>query len=107
IYYLGRQYMYMKEWQKALDTLEQYLTKPGIDAADAWHNIATCKAKLGDEKGQIQALHRACSTLPGRREWWCQLASIYYGKQQYQIAVGLLKCALEIPMPATSYVGHY
>ena len=107
LYYLGRQYMYMKEWQKALDTLKQYLTKPGVDAADAWQNIATCKAKLGDEKGQIQALHRACATLPGRREWWCELAGIYYRKQQYQMAAGLLKCALEIPMPATSYVGHY
>lgn len=106
IYYLGRQYMYRKEWEKAIEYLQEYLERPGRDEGDAWHCLSICHSGLGDEKARIKALYQACAADTGRREWWCELAGIYHDGGKDNIALGLLKCALEQPMPERGYVRH-
>ncbi|MHC4686720.1 MAG: glycosyltransferase [Planctomycetota bacterium] len=107
LYYLGRQYSYRKEWQNGLDTLQKYLECPGRDGADAWRVLAKCHAGLGEEREQIIALYNACAREPDRREFWGELATIHHKKGEDDLAVGLLKCALEMPVPTTAYVSHY
>lgn len=106
LYYLGRQYYYGKEWEKALELLEKYIANPGIDAADALAVMARCHAGLGQEKERISKLFQACALMPQRREWWGELAEVYHAKGEDHVAVGLLKCALEQPPPPRSYVRH-
>ena len=107
LYYLGRQHMYRKEWEMALDRLTAYLEKAAHDEADAWHCVSLCHYGLGQEKKRIAALYQACAAAPHRREWWGELATYYHGKGQDNIAAGLLKCALEQPVPPKSYIKHH
>lgn len=107
LYYLGRQYMYCKKYEKAIESLNKYLElRRGSDQADAWRCLAICYKNLGDRDKQVQSLHRACAEHPDRREFWGELAEIYHAEGKEEIAAGLIKCLLEIPMPAKSYTTH-
>ena len=116
LYYLGRQYMYAQEYQRAVDTLLGYLdTSNKTDRADAWCNLATCYGRLENEPEQIGALHQACAEFPNRRDWWGRLATIYHGRgtneeferEDEEIAAGLLCCMFEISPSHKSYVVHH
>ena len=103
LYYLGRQYMYQQMWDRAIETLERYVQAPAHDEADAWWCLAKCHGAEGRKREQVRALYQACAAHPGRREWWGELASLYHSEGSYQMAAGLLRCALEIPPPAFAY----
>lgn len=108
LYYLGRQHLYCGQWEKGVEILRQYLDTPGRhDRADAWYHLAKCYGKLGRRVEQVKALHQACAERPMRREWWGALASVYHADGKDEIAVGLLKCALEIPLPTNTYTSYY
>lgn len=107
LYYLGREYMYREEWEPGIETLKRYMERAGLDKADAWDCLARCYGGLGKTTEQIQALHQACAAGPHRREWWCELAALYHTQGKNHIAVGLLRCALEIPPPETDYYNAY
>lgn len=108
LYYLGRQYMYCEQYEDAIETLTKYLElRQGRDQADAWRCLAICYAKLENRDEQVRALFQACAERPMRRDWWGQLAEIYHAEGQDEIAAGLLKCALEIPLPERSYAVYH
>lgn len=105
LYYLGRQYIYAKEWGKALGCLQRYLelAPDGRDVADAHRLIAVCHAAAGDQEAQIVSLYHALAIQPERRDWYGELAEIYHARGQEPPAIALLRCALELPPPAGSY----
>lgn len=108
LYYLGRQYMYRQEWDRGIETLEKYLSLQGrTDRADAWECLARCHAGRGNQVEQIHALYQACAELPGRRDWWGSLAEVYHSQGNDEMAVAVLKCALEIPVPERSYATYW
>lgn len=49
-YYLGREYLYRREWKKAIKELDEYIKRSNYLAErnDAWLLRAQCLAKLGD-----------------------------------------------------------
>jgi glycosyltransferase involved in cell wall biosynthesis/2-polyprenyl-3-methyl-5-hydroxy-6-metoxy-1,4-benzoquinol methylase len=104
LFYLGRLHTNRKEWEQGRDTLLRYLDAPGRDQGDGWYNLAYCYNGLGDQDARIRALYQACASMTDRREYWCELASIYHQDGGDNIALGLLKCALEQPAPTHSYV---
>jgi tetratricopeptide (TPR) repeat protein len=108
LYYLGREYAYSQKWEKALETLQDYLDSAGQrDRADAWYFMARCHGKLGQPRKQKVALFQACAEQPSRREWWGTLAELYHNEGNDEVAVGLLKCALEQIPSKTSYTNHH
>lgn len=104
LYYVGRQYYYAGQWLKAVETFQKYLKMPAHDEADACGFMARCYAKLNEEKKQVKMLYRACAAQPERRSWWGMLAEIYHAQGKDRLAVGLLKCALEIMPDTRKYV---
>jgi len=108
MFYLGRQYTYLSQWKKGLEWLGKYLNSDGwIDRADAWNYSARCHAGLNNRKEQIRTLHMACAEMPRRRDWWGALAEVYHKDGKDNIAVGLLKYALEQPPPKGTYYNHH
>lgn len=108
IYYLGRQYMYRREWNEAVKWLEKFVgTSAAYDKADAWLCLSKCYSALKHQRQEISALYQMCAEDPLRREGWCGLANLYHQRGDDAIALGLLKCALELPMPPKTYVNHY
>lgn len=104
LYYLGRQHYYASQWQKAIEIFQEYVKTPAHDEADAYGFMARCYAKLGKESQQVRMLHRACAAQPERRSWWGMLAEVYHAQGKDRLAVGLLKCALEIMPDTRKYV---
>jgi tetratricopeptide (TPR) repeat protein len=107
LYYLGRQHMYLGQWEESIAALKRYIESSGKrDKADAWHCMAKCHGQMGEKEKQIAALFQACAEQPHRRLWWGELASLYHADGKDELAAGLLKCALELPQPEKTYVNH-
>ena len=98
LFYLGRQYSYLKEYHQAIETLKKYLdvAPTGFDAQDACLTLAACFDALGDEAASIESIYRACVAQPRNRWQWYLLGSKYYKNGAYDLATGMLKIALEI-----------
>lgn len=108
IYYLGRQYMYAQMWKLAVERLNQYIemTPSGRDTTDAWNCLSSCHGKLGHKRKQIECLYLACSLQPRRRDLWGKLAEIYHADGKDELAIGHLKCALEVQPESMMYTFH-
>lgn len=109
VYYLGRQYMYMRQYKEAVSHLKQYVAMGGnTDLADCWYALARCyKEMQGNyQRQRIAALHQACAVAPHRREFWGALAAEYWERENHPLAISLLKAALEVPMPEAGQVQH-
>jgi glycosyltransferase involved in cell wall biosynthesis len=99
VYYLGRQYMYMKQYKKAVEWLRKHIAMGGgPDIADVWYSLSRCYQRIeGYEKEQIMAMHQACAINPLRREYWGELANEYWKRGFHRVAIGLMKTALDLP----------
>jgi glycosyltransferase involved in cell wall biosynthesis len=106
-YYLGREYVYLKAWDAALDMLNRYLSlasEQDNDRAEAWGHLATCY--LGQDKPEEvrRCLHQALALQPQRRHWYGWLAQNYHDQGLHEQAAGLLLTARRLPYPQTGYV---
>lgn len=109
VYYLGRQYMYLKQYKEAVKHLKKYVAMGGhTDIADCWYSLARCYKEMGDDyqRQRIAALHQACAVAPHRREFWGALAGEYWEREDRRLAIGLLKAAMEVPKPEVDQVQH-
>jgi len=105
LFYLGRQWYYMKRWRKARDVLEQYVNDfpAGWDAADAYYYLSHCYQHEGEIGEAITALYKAVALRPRRRDFWGRLGTIYYNRESYDLAAAMLCAALEMHPPTTGY----
>jgi tetratricopeptide (TPR) repeat protein len=107
LFYLGREYMYLKAWDAAKDTLKQYLAVAEAadrEQAEAFGHLATCYLGLVQPIAQRQALHQALALQPERRDWYGWLATAYHDQKLYAQAAGLLQTLLTLPASQTGYV---
>lgn len=115
LFYLGRQYLYLKNYDKAIDSLNKYMAmtkeKGAWDRADACFHLYQCYIETRNveqdkdktrllESEAIRNLYLACLERPTNRKWWYELALFYYGRGRYFIVIGILKCMFEIPETA-------
>lgn len=100
LFYLGREYTYKSEWQKAIDTLLAYLNNAG---EFCWHDergavllwIAQSYQRLGDkERAEFWGL-RAIAETEGR-EAYLFLAEMYYNQKRWNEAKFYAEKALSI-----------
>lgn len=100
VYYLGRQYRYLKRWEDALENLMKFLNmadRNNTDRSHAAFDASICFDALGDEEMRLVMLHQMVFENPNNRQGYCELAKCYHDKQQFNIAAGYLRCACEIP----------
>lgn len=94
VHYLGREYMFHGEYQKAIDMLKYHLTLPSATWADercaSMRYIAKCYDHLGDIQNEEYYLKLAILEAPHTREPYLELAILYYKQQKY------LDCALTL-----------
>jgi len=110
LYYLGRQYLYLRMYESAIATFEEYFKceQNRYDDADAYANMATCYKQLGDNKKAKTNWFEAISTFPNRREFWVGLAEQFRNDKNYNLAISMLQCAERVPPPKTRYyVAHW
>ena len=104
LFYLGRQYYYLKQWSRAIETLNNYLAMGcHYDSAEGWYYLSLCHSELKQGTDQIAALWRAIECRPEDRRFWGMLAEVYHTQGNNVVASGLLKGALELPSCQKGY----
>jgi glycosyltransferase involved in cell wall biosynthesis len=105
LYYLGRQYLYLGDYEQAIENLKKYLELTNEighwDRPNACFDLYKCYANKGDaEKDEkkkgilfrdaMQWLYMACVENPTNRKWWFELANRYYSGGKYHLCIGLI-----------------
>ena len=89
MHYLGREYMFHRQWGRAIETLMRHLAMPSAtwraERAASMRYIARCCAALGDERSAAHWLVRAAQEAPTQREAPFELTKLYYGIEQWAL----------------------
>ena len=97
-HYLGREYMFRGEWQKAIETLARHLTLPSAVWADercaSMRYIARCLRALEQDDSAERWLHRAIAEAPHLREPYMDYAQLLYTQERWYGLVDVLRAAL-------------
>ena len=110
IHYLGREYMYYHEWNKAIDTLERHLSLKKA----TWHDercasmrfIARCYTNLNRIEEAKMWLYKAIKEAPYLRDSYIELAFLYYNlKDWFNVKKYVLK-ALKIKTHQKTYINE-
>lgn len=99
MFYLGREYMYHKEYYNAIESLEKCIevTNWHLERAGAYNLLADCYLSTKQPEKLVDAYHECIKLAPNRREGYYGLAKFYYDNQKWQAAVAFGEAACAIP----------
>lgn len=107
-YYLGREYMYKKEWQKCIDTLKRHLSLPSAvwkeERCASMRWIAKSYYELGNIKEMYAWYFRAISEAPEMRDPYIECAKIAYLLADWPMVFFMVEEALKIKEKSRVYV---
>lgn len=108
MHYLGREYMFVGEDEKAIETLKRHLSMPKATWRDercaSMRFIARCCERLGNIK-EAEAWHyRACAEGQHLREPFVDFAEFMYRRENYEGVIFACLGALEIKQRPRTYI---
>ena len=110
MHYLGREYMYYKNWDKCIETLKKHLQMDRAvwkdERAASMRFIARSYKAKGDIDEAVKWYLDAIEEAPYLREAYVELAYIYYEMQDYPTAYHYLKRALNIENKSETYINE-
>ena len=110
MHYLGREYMYYKEYDKAIDTLHKHLALPSAIWKDercaSMRYMAFCYYGKGFVEEAIMWYKKAILEAPYLREPYFDLGYLYYTIKDYINAEYYLKKALKIEKKSYTYINE-
>lgn len=110
MHYLGREYMYKGEWQKAISTLQKHLQMEKATWRDercaSMRYIARSYVGLGNQKQAEIWFLRAVAEAPHLREPWLDFAELAYAKKDWFLLIWLAERALSIQHRPTTYISE-
>lgn len=110
MHYLGREYMYYKKWDKAIETLQKHLSLKSATWKDercaSMRFIARCYIAKKDIEKAKEWYFDAINEAPYLREGYVELGYLYYEEKEYLIVYYYLKRALEIDKKSNSYINE-
>ncbi len=110
MHYLGREYMYYKKWDEAIDTLKKHLKMEKAtwrdERAASMRFIGRCYKAKGDIDSAVKWYVDAINEAPHLREAYVELAFIYYEDEDYPTSYHYLKKALDIEEKSKTYINE-
>ncbi len=110
MHYLGREYMYYKRYQEAIDTLIKHLSLKSATWLDercaSMRFIGRCYKNLNRFDEAIMWYEKAIHEAPYLRDSYVELAMLYYEKEDYLKVYTYLKQALTIKTHKKSYINE-
>ena len=107
INYLGREYYFMGKWDKAIETLEKYLSLKDAtwkeERSFALRYIACCYKEKGELDTAKLYLLKAMSEAPNMREPYVEMARLAYLEKDWNLILIMIKLALEIKENTTNH----
>ena len=109
-HYLGREYMYYRKWDKAIETLKKHLTlKRAVwkdERSASMRFIARSYLGLNDETNAIYWYKEAAKEAPHLRDPLVELALLYYQKEDWEEVIKYCNEALNIPINYKTYINE-
>lgn len=88
MHYLGREYMFAGQWQKAIDTLKKHLLMPSSiwkeERCASMRFVGRCYVNLGQLNEAEFYFKLAICECPNKREAFWELAKFFYDKEKWQ-----------------------
>ena len=110
MHYLGREYMFAKQYDKARQTLQKHLEMPNATWADercaSMRYIAKCCIAQNDVSDAKKWLHNAIAQAPYLREPYIDFATLCYAEQNWHGVIFFATKALEIKHRSLSYINE-
>ena len=107
-HYLGREYFFRGEWEKAVATLKEHLAMPQAVWRDercaSMRYIARCLRQLGRDEEAALWLHRAVAEAPYLREPYLEFADLLYAQQNWYGVIFMVNRALTITERPRTYI---
>lgn len=107
-HYLGREYMYHGEWEKAITVLQHHLQLPKATWADercaSMRFVARCYRQLGRDDLAAVWLHRAIAEAPHLREPYLDFASLLFEQKDWYGLAFMANRALAIRERPRTYI---
>ena len=107
-HYLGREYLFHNQCDKAIDAFEKHLRLPTAvwkeERCASMRYLAECYLIKRDEQSALAWLLRAVAEYPHSREPWVALGKLAYSTCDYDCAVWALTKATKISSPSPSYI---
>ena len=110
IHYLGREYMYYKRWNEAIDTLIKHLDLPGAKWKDercaSMRFIARSYQALNRIEEARMWLDKAILEAPYLREPYIERAILEYNQKNWATTIYYIENALKIKSHTKSYINE-
>ena len=110
-HYLGREYMYYRKWDKAIETLKKHLTlKRAVwkdERCASMRFIGRCYKHLNRSLEAEMWYKKAIDEAPHLKEPYSELALFYYDQGEYTKAIPLLLNTLKIKKGYKSYITEW
>ncbi len=110
MHYLGREYMYYKRWNDAIDTLERHLNLKSstwdAERAASMRFIARSYIGLNRPLEAKMWYEKAIEEAPYLREAYVELAEVYYKEEDYEKSYSYLKKASQIKQKPVIYINE-
>ena len=112
-YYIGRQYVYLGEYDKAIVNLDEFLKMTKVsghwDRPNACMDMYKCYIEMSNKEEDkelksdlvaksIEWLYSACYENPTNKKWWFELANRYYALGKHDLVVGLISLMFALPV---------
>ena len=106
-FYYARELYFYRQWETALDALDNYLAMPNaewnVERGYAWRVKGLCYKNLGDTSAAIECFLASAKEDPTSREPLVELAQIFYEKQDWGSCYAYSEKALEIKTKPNYY----
>ncbi len=108
MFWLGREYMYHKQWEQCIETLKRHLDLPAArwdeERSASMRYIALCYDALGDADAAKRWLLQAVGECPHIREPYLALAKLGYRQQDWPLSYAMAHKGLSILQSTGSYL---
>ena len=108
-FWLGREYMFYGQYDKAIETLKAHLKMEGgweVERSASMRYIARCHQMKGDLPGAKTWLMRAIAEAPDVREPYVEAARLGYTLADWPLTYYMVEAALRITEKPTSYLNE-
>lgn len=108
MHYLGREYMFYKQWDKCIETLKKHLEMPRAVWRDercaSMRFISRALIAKGNKKDALGWLFKAIAEAPYLREPYIETADLMYSQKNWNGVIFFCEEALKITEKTLSYI---
>lgn len=108
VFWLGREYMYHRQYDRCMDTLKEHLGLPTAtwdqERAASMRYISRCLKAKGDVVEAKKWLYKAIAECPNTREAYVEMAQLGYEQKDWELVCHMVDEALKIKDKPASYL---